>query len=108
LISCGKDIATCLAFRPMADRFDVVAIRTNDKGAVVIRMVDRADSGRTVVFTARIQSCLIKRPHLLACFRNERDMHWFLLFGMHAKPKFRFAAFAKTGPTLHLGDESDA
>jgi hypothetical protein len=39
----------------MANHFDVVPVRTYDEGRIVVRVIVRAQTGRTMVFAARLQ-----------------------------------------------------
>ena len=50
----------------VANYFDVVPVRTNDESCIVIRMVVRAQTRRTIVFATRLQSRAIESFDLLA------------------------------------------
>ena len=58
----------------MADRFDVVAIRIEDIGRMVARMVLRAKPGTTVVASARCECLLVEGIHAGAVGGGERDV----------------------------------
>ena len=58
----------------MANRFDVVPVRANDEGCIVVRVVFRAQTGRTVVFATRLQSRAIESFDLLAILGRERQV----------------------------------
>src|SRR6476620_5490488 len=45
----------------VANQFDVVPVRTNDKSCIVVRVVVRAQTRRSIVFAARLQSRAIER-----------------------------------------------
>jgi hypothetical protein len=40
----------------VADHFDVVPVRTNDESGIVVSVVARAQTRRTIVFATRFQS----------------------------------------------------
>ena len=58
----------------MADHFDVVPVRTNDEGCIVARMVMRAQTRRTIVFTTCLQSCAIESFDLPTILSRERQV----------------------------------
>src|SRR5688500_3781403 len=67
----------------VANHFDVVAVRTDDESRVVIRVVARAQSRRTVVLAARFHSAAIESLDLLAILGHERQVKVRrLLFGL--------------------------
>src|SRR5258708_33417469 len=55
----------------VANHFDVVPVRTNDESCVVVRVVVRAQTRRTVVFATRLQSRAIESFDLLAILGRE-------------------------------------
>src|ERR687898_749610 len=58
----------------MADRFDVVAIRIEDKGRIVALMVLRAKPGTTIIPPARCECLLVEGIHAGAVGGGERDV----------------------------------
>ena len=58
----------------VANHFDVVPVRTNDESCVVVRVVVRAQSRRTVVFATRLHSRAIESFDLLAILGPERQV----------------------------------
>jgi hypothetical protein len=58
----------------MANHFDVVPVRTNDKSCIVVRVVVRAQTRRTIVFAARLQRRAIESFDLLAILGRERQV----------------------------------
>ena len=58
----------------VANHFDVVPVRTNDKSCIVVRVVVRAQTRRTIVFASRLQSRAIESFDLLAIFGCERQV----------------------------------
>ena len=65
-------IALGLGF--VANRFDVVPVRTNDESCIVVRVVVRAQTRRTIVFATRLQSRAIESFDLLAILGRERQV----------------------------------
>jgi hypothetical protein len=65
----------------VANRFDVVPVRTNDERCIVVRVVVRAQTRRTIVFATRLQSRAIESFDFLAILGRERQvkMRRFLL-----------------------------
>ena len=58
----------------VAIQFDVVPVRTNDESCIVIRVVARAQTRRTIVFATRLQSRAIEGFDLLAILGRERQV----------------------------------
>src|SRR5258705_956274 len=58
----------------VANHLDVVPVRTNDESCIVVRVVVRAQTRRTIVFAARLQSCAIESFDLLAILGRERKL----------------------------------
>ena len=71
----GDDIAW-LGLGFVANHFDVVPVRTNDESCVVVRVVVRAQTRRTIVFATRLQSRAIESFDLLAILGRERQVRW--------------------------------
>src|SRR5215216_72061 len=65
----------------VANHFDVVPVRTNDESCIVVRVVVRVQTRRTIVFATRLQSRAIESFDLLAILGRERQvkMRWLLL-----------------------------
>ena len=63
-----------LRLRFVANHFDVVPVRTNDESCIVVRVVVRAQTGRTIVFATRLQSRAVKSFDLLAILGRERQV----------------------------------
>src|SRR5450755_4733763 len=80
----------------MADGFQVVAIRTNHKGAEVIGVIDLADAGRSIVLPAGRHRRCVKGPDLVAIVGNESNMHGALNLAIGSEPKFRFVGLSKS------------
>ena len=58
----------------MANRFDVVPVRTNDESRIVVRVVARAQTRRAIVLAARLQRRAIESVDLLATLGRERQV----------------------------------
>src|SRR6185312_3173983 len=58
----------------VANHFDVVPVRTNDESCIVVRVVVRAQTRRTIVFAPRLQSRAIESFDLLAILGRERQV----------------------------------
>ena len=67
----------------VANRFDVVPVRTNDESGIVVDVVLRAEPRRAIVFAARLQRRAIETVDLLAILGHERQVKMRrLLFGL--------------------------
>ena len=64
----------------VANRFDVVPVRTNDESCIVVRVVVRAQARRTVVFATRLQSRAIETFDQLPILGRERQVKICLLY----------------------------
>src|SRR5258708_2743401 len=58
----------------VANHFDVVPVLTNDESCIVVRVVVRAQTRRTIVFATRLQSRAIESFDLLAILGRERQV----------------------------------
>src|SRR5205085_12066691 len=58
----------------VANHFDVVPVRTNDESCIVVRVVVRAQTRRTIVFAPRLQSRAIESFDLPAILGRERQV----------------------------------
>ena len=58
----------------VANRFDVVTVRTNDESSIVVGVVMRAQARRTIVFATRLQRRAIESVDLLAILGGERQV----------------------------------
>ena len=81
----------------MANHFDVVPVRANDESGIVVRVVVRAQTGRTIVVATRLQSRAIKRVDLLAILSHEGDV----------KMRWLFDGLEQTQRSLSLGAQFD-
>ena len=54
------------------NHFDVLPVRTNDESCIVIRVVARTQTRRTIVFATRLRSRAIASFDLLAILGRER------------------------------------
>ena len=58
----------------MAHHFDVVPVRTDDEGRIVVRVIVRAQTGRTMVLAARRQGRAMEGIDLPAVGGGERQV----------------------------------
>src|SRR5438034_4824148 len=58
----------------VANHFDVVPVRTKDESCIVVRVVVRAETRRTIVFATCLQSGTIESFDLLAILGRERQV----------------------------------
>src|SRR5256714_10475269 len=58
----------------VANHFDVVPVRTKDESHIVVRVIIRAQTRRTIVFATRLQSRAIESFDLLAILGRERQV----------------------------------
>jgi hypothetical protein len=58
----------------VANRFDVVPVRTNDESCIVVRVVARTRTRRTIVFGTRLQRRTVESFDLLAILGHERQV----------------------------------
>src|SRR5215469_633580 len=68
------DPAPALSLGFVANRFDVVAVRTNDESRIVVSVVVRAQTRRTIVSATRLQSRAIESIYLLVILGDERQV----------------------------------
>src|SRR5262245_42293282 len=71
----------------MTDGLDVVTVRSDDEGRIVVRMVVRPEAGRPIVFSSRCQGGTVERVDLPAIFGCERDVKRHRLMICGAEPK---------------------
>jgi len=63
-----------LALRLMANHLDIVPVRSNDKSRIVVRVIVRAQTRRTIVLATRRESRAIKSLDLLAILGRKRQV----------------------------------
>jgi hypothetical protein len=71
----------------VANHFDVVPVRTNDESCIVVRVVVRAQTRRTIVFATRLQSRAIESFDLLAILGRERQVKMRLVNYLITRPR---------------------
>ena len=93
----------------MANHFDVVPVRTNDESRIVVRVVLRAQTRRTIAFTPRLKSCAVEVFDLSATLGRESQVEMRRLLLDSTDAQRRFAAWAtKLDAELPLCDNSYA
>ena len=67
--------------RLVANGLDVVAVGTNNEGAIVVGMIVRAETRGAVVFAAGFDGSMVELIDLLAALRGECQMEgrWLLI-----------------------------
>jgi hypothetical protein len=70
----GGSLSEGLGLWFVANHFDVVPVRTNDESGVVVRVVLRAQTRRTIVFATRFQRRPIECFDLLTILGHERQV----------------------------------
>jgi len=100
----------------VANHFGVVSVRTNDESCIVVRVVVREQTRRTVVLATRLQSRAIESFDLLAILGRESQVRyagfssvWYrhneaLPFGI---PKYFARRFAKTSSRVTTPNEKE-
>jgi hypothetical protein len=58
----------------VANRFDVMPVRTDDESCIAVRVVVRAQTRRTIVLATRLQSRALEGFDLLAILGCERQV----------------------------------
>ena len=86
-------------FWPMADRFNVVAVRIEDEGAVVVPMVLGANPRTTVVARTRRDGRLMEGINSSAVIGSKRDVEGLAWLAL-ADPEIRLTTTARTPPQI--------
>src|SRR5689334_20852556 len=94
--------------RPVANRFDVVAVGIEHERAVVVRVIDLAHARRSIVLAARFQSGCIESTHQLTILGDECDVQRSLRFGTRPEPELGALVLTESRPVPDLLDESNA
>src|SRR3546814_18243023 len=98
----------CADLGVVANNVDVVPFRTNDESCIVVRVVVRAQTGRTIVLATRLQSRAIESFDLLPALGRERQVKMRrLLLGLEQAQR-RFAIWAELDTQRPLQDDSYA
>ena len=81
----------------MAHRLDIVPIRIEHEGSVVVRVVLRPEPRRAVVHASRLERRPVKRVDSGARLRDEGDVQRALQGGARANPEIRLAIGPQAG-----------
>ena len=81
----------------MTDSLNVVTVRPNDEGRVVIGVIVRPNPWRAVVFASGSESLTIDLVYLTAIVCRESDVQWQRLTFCGAEPKGRLLRPPKSG-----------
>ena len=92
------------AFWFVANRLDVVPVRTNDERCIVVRVVVRTQARRAIVFATRVQSRAIESFDLLAILGRESQVKMRGLLLESADAQRRLAVRAKLETKRSLED----
>src|SRR5262245_11790825 len=79
----------------MTDRLNIVTIKIQHEGPIVVRMVLGAQPWRPIVTTNRGQGRVVKGIDQGAAAHLKRNMTWRFIRGALANPEIRFLRFAK-------------
>ena len=79
--------APSLGFCPMADRLNIMAIRPDDEGRIVIGVVVMSYARRPIIFSSRSESGMIERVDLLSILGCKCDVKRHRLIICGAEPK---------------------
>jgi hypothetical protein len=70
-VTCNYRVKLWL--RRVANRLDIVPIRANHEGSIVVRVVNLPDARRTIVFATGSNGRLVERPDLLPILGDEGE-----------------------------------
>ena len=87
---CGTALLGC-----MTDRLNIVTIRVKNEGAIVVRMVLRAQPWCPIVTTTRRKGGVVKRVDQGSAAHLKSNMNGRIIGGALANPEIRFLRFAK-------------
>ena len=85
--------------RGTTDCFNIVPIRIKHKGTIIVRMILRSDSRRTVVPAPGVQSLVIETIDHVPVRRRKGNMHARLVRRAPTNPEERFRTHPETGET---------
>jgi hypothetical protein len=83
-----------LWLRRVANRLDIVPIRANDEGPIVVRVIDLPDARGTIVLATGGDGCLVEGADLLPILGDEGNVKRLLCLRVSSEPEFRLAALA--------------
>src|SRR5215813_4651851 len=84
-----------ISSRRVADRLDIMAVRIEHKGAVVIRMILRPHAGRAIVLGAGGNRSAIEFVDCSSVLSGDSDMHGVVEAALATDPEVRFAIDAE-------------
>jgi hypothetical protein len=87
----------------VANDLDIVTVRVEDEGTVIIRMILRPEARRAVVFPSRRQGGLMKSIDQRAVVDPKGDMNAGVVRCSFADPEVCFGRLAKTGDVARAG-----
>ncbi|ODU19283.1 MAG: hypothetical protein ABS94_00020 [Variovorax sp. SCN 67-85] len=92
----------------MAYSLDVMTVRSNDEGGVIVRVVVRAQPWRTVVFAACFRRCTVERIDLAAALRCECKVQRNRTVRALVNPERRLTVATQAGPMRSLHCQADS
>ena len=87
----------------MADDLDIVAVRIEDEGTVIIRMILGPEARRAMIFSSRREGGLMKCVDQRAFGDPKGDMNARVVRCSFADPEVRLGRLAKTGDICRAG-----
>jgi hypothetical protein len=87
----------------VTDDFDVVSVRVEDEGAVIVRMIMGPEARRAVVFSSGREGGLMKCVDQRAVVNSKGDMNPRFVWCSFADPEVGFGRLAKTGDVGRAG-----
>src|SRR5271168_5075846 len=86
----------------MADGLDVVAVRVEDEGTVIVRMILRAQARRAIIASAGSERGGVERAHLRLVLRGESHVDRAGWFAAAADPEPALTFAVEASPTVAL------
>src|SRR5512145_688883 len=94
--------------RRVADRLDVVSVRIDDEGPVIVSVIFRPETWRAVILSARRERRLVEGAHLGAAARGEGEMNRpRARHAAPAEPELRTALAPHSDPAVAFHDDGD-
>jgi hypothetical protein len=103
-----KVLTAGLGLWPVTHGFNIMTIRTNDKGTVVVRVVVRPQTRRPVVLAAGGEGAMIEVIDLTPSLRGKREMERSGLHRADAEPEGRFVVSPQSYGVSNLHYYGDA
>ena len=105
---CSEVLTASLDLRPVTHGFNIVTIRTDDKGAVVVRVVMRPQTRTPVVLAAGSDGAAIEVVDLTPSLCGKRKVQRSTFHRAGAEPERRFMVSPQPYGVRNLHYDSDA